>query len=461
MRKRLPFFLMMLFLWSISCDEEAPVSQQEEPKITITDIDHEPDVQQLLPKLKSKSVNSRVSSLEMTGAFYKYEEPDSGILNYTVPLADDSPEYFENLILFKRDGGFYGYIYRYISDGTQGSDESFRGVLQQFDLEGNQVAEFSVPLTSDSIVANGRKYLCVKSVDQTCRNIYKTIKVTDYPCHCQYDQKTVVDRICTITITQGMCDDLSGGGSSYLGSGTGNSSAGGGGNVSDNGGKSTVVIAPGKNQPYIKETCAHCIENQLKDPCLRNVADKVLDPQLASKYNRLILDMFNKTDKVNLIIRESDAEDMKEPKKKGANGWTEPVESHNGIVDIIIELNAEKLNSNVSQEYIASTIYHEAFHAIVHYFDKDKWFFLQNTPTDDHIAIFYNYLDLIASALQKAYPNLTLREAQGLLLKGMMKYEKDWDALFNKILARKNFTKEQIDIIEKRYESNTSGTSCD
>jgi hypothetical protein len=43
----------------------------------------------------------------------------------------------------------------------------------------------------------------------------------------------------------------------------------------------------------------------------------------------------------------------------------------------------------------------------------------------------------------------------------MMKYEKDWDALFNKILARKNFTKEQIDIIEKRYESNTSGTSCD
>lgn len=100
----------------------------------------------------------------------------------------------------------------------------------------------------------------------------------------------------------------------------------------------------------------------------------------------------------------------------------------------------DKLNCNVSQEYIASTIYHETFHAIVHYFDKDKCFF-QNTPTDDHIAIFYTYLDLIASGLQKTYPNLTLREAQGLILKGMMDYKKEWGVLFDKILLKKNLQK--------------------
>jgi hypothetical protein len=51
----------------------------------------------------------------------------------------------------------------------------------------------------------------------------------------------------------------------------------------------------------------------------------------------------------------------------------------------------------------------------VHYFDRDEWF--KNTPTEDHIAIFSTYLDLVAEGLQSAYPNLNSREAQGLILK--------------------------------------------
>lgn len=437
----------------------------------MTDIHHEPGVQELLSKVKTGSANGRVSSIDVDGAFFKYEDLDSGILNYTFLLPDDSRDYFENLVLAKYDDGFYGYIYRYIPDKNYTREEPFRGVLQQFDLNGNAIAKFTIPFERDSVSAGGRIQLlnqCVKSIEQNCVTTYEVETVTDYPCHCQYDRKTQVSKICTFSFNMGWCDDMTttpptGGGGTYIGMGSGPSPKGGGGNSTGTTKptpKKPVVLLP-DNDMYVGDKCVACIENYLKDPCLKMVAKKVLDPAIASKYNNLIQDIFNKNDKVNLIIREGDAEDMKNDYKKGANGWTEPVESHNGIVNIIIELNTKKLNSNVSQEYIASTIYHEAFHAIVHYFDKDKWFFLQSTPTDDHIAIFYNYLDLIASALQKAYPNLTLREAQGLLLKGMMKYEKDWDALFNKILASKNFTKEQIDIIEKRYESNTSGTSCD
>jgi hypothetical protein len=469
MRKHIPFAFVMLFLWSISCNEETPVARPDSSRITITDIHHEPGVNALLSKIKTGSANGRVSSLEVDGAFFKYEDLDSGILNYTFSLPDDSPDYFENLVLSKYDDGFYGYIYRYIPDKIQPTPESFRGMIQQFNLEGRQIGEFSVPFSSDTITTSGRTQLinqCVQSIEQVCVTTYEIRTVTDYPCHCQYDRKTVVGQVCTFSFNRGWCDDMTGippagGGGTYVGMGDGPSPRSGSGGY--NGTvkpvkKNPIVVAPG-NDLYVGDKCVACIENQLKDPCLKAVAKKVLNPAIASSYNKLIQDIFNKSDKVNLIIREGDAEDMKIPKKKGANGWTEPVESHNGIVDIIIELNTEKLNSNVSQEYIASTIYHEAFHAIVHYFDKDKWFFA-NTPTDDHIAIFYTYLDLIASGLQNAYPSLTLREAQGLVLKGMMDYKKEWGVLYDKILQKKNITEDQLRDIVRRHSSKISGTFC-
>jgi hypothetical protein len=468
MRKHLAFALLMLFLLSASCDDETPVSNDTEPKITMTDIHHETGVQELLSKIKTGSANGRVSSLEISGAFFKYEEPDSGILNYTFLLPDDSPAYYENLILSKQADGFYGYIYRYIPDSTQEADGSFQGTIKQFDLDGKQIGKFSIPFTRDTIYSGGRTQLinqCIQSIDQVCVTEYEVRVVTDYPCHCQYERKTAVGQVCTFSFNRGWCDDMTGvppaGGGTYVGIGDGPAPRSGSGSNSGTVKpvkKNPVVVVPG-NDLYVGDKCVACIENYLKDPCLKMVAKKVLDPAIASSYNKLIQDIFNKNDKVNLIIREGDAEDMKNDDKKSANGWTEPVESHNGIVDIIIELNTEKLNSNVSQEYIASTIYHEAFHAIVHYFDKDKWFFV-NTPTDDHISIFYTYLDLIASGLQKAYPNLTLREAQGLILKGMMDYKKEWGALYDKILQKKNITEDQLRDIVRRHSSKISGTSC-
>ncbi|SKC78975.1 type III secretion system effector protein [Ohtaekwangia koreensis] len=470
MKKHLAVFFIILFLWASSCNEETPVSKTSQEKIVVTDLDHEPIAKDLLSKLQGRASNGRINSLEIKDAFFKYENPDSGVLNYTFPLPYESPDYFENMILSKYDDGFYGFIYRYIPDESYIKGESFRGTLQQFDLEENLIGEFSIPFKQDSIYKSGRTQMvnqCVKSIEQNCVTTYKVETVTDYPCHCQYDRKTQLSSVCTFSFNMGMCDDMiavppAGGGGTYVATGSGPSPKAGGGNTTGTTKPKTkpVVIVVPENDLYVGDECVACIENLLKNPCLKMVAKKVLNPALASSYNKLIQDMFNKNDKVNLIIREGDAEDMKIPEKKMANGWTEPVESHNGIVDVIIELNTENLNENDSQEYIASVIYHEAFHAIVHYFDKDKWF-SENTPTDDHVAIFYTYLDLIASGLQKAYPNLTLREAQGLILKGMMAYEKQWGDLFNKILDKKNFTKEQIDTIVRRYENKTSGTSCD
>jgi hypothetical protein len=436
----------------------------------MTDIHHEPGVHELLSKVKTGSANGRVSSIDVDGAFFKYEDLDSGILNYTFLLPDDSPDYFENLVLCKYDDGFYGSVYRYIPDGVHSTDGSFQGTIEQFDLEGQQIAEFPIPFMRDSIHAHGRVQMlnqCVKSIEQNCVTTYKVESVTDYPCHCQYDRKTKLGSVCTFSFNMGMCDDMiteppAGGGGTYVGAGNGPSPLAGGGG---SGGtvapkpapKKPIVVYVPENDIYIGDKCVACIENQLRDPCLKMVAKKVLDPAIASKYNTLIQDIFNKNDKVNLIIREGDAKDLQDPEYAVANGWAEPPQSHDGIVDVAIKLNLKNL-AGASQEYVASTIYHESFHAIVNYFDRDKWF--KNTATDDHIAIFGIYLDLIAEGLQKAYPNLSSREAQGLILKGMLKYEKDWGELFNKLLIKKGFKTGELEGIERRYKNAVSGTSC-
>jgi hypothetical protein len=245
-----------------------------------------------------------------------------------------------------------------------------------------------------------------------------------------------------------MCDDLASGGS-YVGGGSSNSP--GGGSAPGNGGNGTVVIAPDKNQPYFKETCVHCIDNRLKNPCLKKVAEKVLKPTLASTLNRLIQDIFNKNDKVNLILMD----DIDSASTK--LGETDPPRESNDILSITIHLNPGKLSVG-SEELAASTIYHEAFHAIVLYLDKDDIF--KYSPTEHHIAIFTNYLDLLGAALNKAYPALSPRDAKGLILKGMKIYAGTWGELYNKILVRGGLKESEIDTITDRHERAISGTRC-
>ncbi len=471
MQKRLPVFFAILFLWASSCNEETPVSKTSREKIIVTDLDHEPIAKDLLSKLQGKASNGRISSLEIKDAFFKYEDPDSGVLNYTFPLPDKSPEYFENMILSKYDDGFYGFIYRYIPDENYIKGESFRGTLQQFDLEENLIGEFTIPFEQDSIYAGGRTQLlnqCVQSIEQKCVTTYKVETVTDYPCHCQYDRRTQLSSVCTFSFNMGMCDDMTtappGGGGTYVAMGSGPSpKAGGGGSGGNTTGTikpktNPVVIVVPENDLYVGDKCVACIENLLKNPCLKMVAKKVLNPALASTFNNLIQDIFNKNDKVNLIIKEGSLT------KDAAIGSTNPAAIENGIMSVTVTLDPTKLAQS-SQERIASVIYHECFHAIVNSLSNNSY-----SGDEQHIVMFTNKLDLLAQALAAVYPAMSLGDAKGMILVGLiakdggMSPEGDkWPTPFvDKVLSYSHFTRSQIDIIFKRYETfHTSGTACD
>jgi hypothetical protein len=87
MQKYLSIVLAILLVWGSSCDHDETRIQQvaTEKKITITDLEHEPAVKELLSNVQGSFANGRISSLEIADAFFKYSEPDSGILN--IPLA--------------------------------------------------------------------------------------------------------------------------------------------------------------------------------------------------------------------------------------------------------------------------------------------------------------------------------------------------------------------------------------
>lgn len=166
MRKHLLIVWVMLFLWSSSCDEENAETKQTDKKVFVTDLNHEPVVRELLSQFKQSASNGRIANLEISNAFFKYEDADSGILNYTFPLPDSDFHYFENLVLSQYEDGFYGFIYRYIPEDSAADVESFRGTLQQYDLSAKLIGEYTIPF--DAVNPAGRSQLinqCVRSIE--------------------------------------------------------------------------------------------------------------------------------------------------------------------------------------------------------------------------------------------------------------------------------------------------------
>jgi hypothetical protein len=368
MQKYLSIALSIVLLWISSCDHDETKLQQAatEKKITITDLEHEPVVKELLSKVQGSSANGRISNLEITDAFFKYSEPDSGILNYTFRLPDDSPDYFENLVLSQYEDGFYGFIYRYIPDGPYIAGNSFKGILQQYNLAGELIREITIPTAQDSAAAGGRAQLmnqCV-SIEQTCTTIYEVETRTDYPCHCQYDHKTEVSSVCTFSFNRGWCDDMiavspAGGGGTYVGSSDAAPRSGGlGGNTSaPKPVKNPVVVVP---EPGFDDITF----NNVKSPCLVRVIKNLMRKDFKNKINHLAMTKFVEMGvAVNLDFNE--AINIKNEKGQISHAATSPVFSvdSEGNTHVTINLNSSTL-PGTSELFQIITIYHESVHGI-------------------------------------------------------------------------------------------------
>lgn len=371
MRKQLPIVAVVLLLWNSACnsDESGVTQVQPQNKITLTDLDHEPAAKELISKLQSKAANGRVSTIEVTDAFFKYEDLDSGILNYTFKLPDDSPDYFENLVLSRYDDGFYGFIYRYIPKESYIPGSDFEGILQLYNLEGGLIQELQIPFSNDSISANGRTQLlnqCVRSVEQTCVTTYEVETVTDYPCHCQYDRRTQVSKICTFSFNMGWCDDMiaippAGGGGTYIGASDATPRSGGSGG-------STSTPKPVKKNPVVVIVPEPGFDditfNNVKSPCLVSVIKNLMRKDFKNKINQNAKYWFVDAEQAqNLNFKEVNTilTDIKEPiQAQTSSAYSTP----NKIQYIDILLNSSTL-PGTSEMFQIVAIYHETMHAVL------------------------------------------------------------------------------------------------
>lgn len=208
---------------------------------------------------------------------------------------------------------------------------------------------------------------------------------------------------------------------------------------------------------YENNYWAYCINNQLVNPCLSGVANKVLDTDLVSTYNQLIQEIFNSDEKTNLTL----VEGQLPPDKIAA---TNPLNKHDGMIDVTLILDPAKLIGG-SQEFIGAVIYHECFHAIIKTLSNGSY-----ASDDQHIAMFTNYLDLLASSLESAYPGMQPGDAKSLILIGLVALDggpnptdpDEWPTAFvDKVLNFSGFSRTQISHVNTRYQAmHISGTAC-
>ena len=450
MQKYLPIVLGILLLWGSSCDHDESRHQQvsTKKKITVTDLEHEPAVKDLLFKIQGSSANGRISSLEIADAFFKYSEPDSGILNYTFRLPDESPDYFENLVLSQYEDGFYGFIYRYIPDGPYIAGDSFKGTFQQYNLTGELILQFTTSAMPDSVSAGGRVQLlnqCVKSIDQTCTTIYEVETRTDYPCHCQYDHKTVVSSVCTFSFNRGWCDDMiaippAGGGGTYIGASDATPRSGGAGG-------STATPKPVKKNPVVvvPPNDDDIIYDKVKSPCLRTIIKKLISKDLTNDINKATLNIFETKQNINLIFEE-DANLGDKPGRTIAK-------SINGSFNVTIWLNPNLANS--SSEYVASVVYHEAMHA---YLNANTTI---SAELEQHVEMAENYIGWLNDALREIHPGLSNKNATALALRGLSNVMKNNPSYWDDLIKSLGFTNTaEVVSVTDGYRNGTDGTTC-
>lgn len=187
-----------------------------------------------------------------------------------------------------------------------------------------------------------------------------------------------------------------------------------------------------------------CLQNQLTDPCLKGVADIVLNPNLVNTYNNLIQELFNSTEDVNWILKNQN--------NISGSAVTDPPTVSDMRINITTTLDPTDL-SNKSQEFIASTIYHEAFHAIMFYYTGTDY-----TPTEQHYQMMTKYLNLISEALQGAYPNISLTEAKGLILKEALNTKLN-PIVRGEILNRIGLSEQDVTNIVTKFITNAPGST--
>jgi len=156
----------------------------------------------------------------------------------------------------------------------------------------------------------------------------------------------------------------------------------------------------------------YSITNNVKNPCLKDMVDEVINKDIVFKANETLKSIFGANEKINIIFDEST--DL----EKGVNGNAQASkifkDSEGNLVsmDVNVKLNLETLPSS-SQEYIAMVVVHESVHAYLNY----KGF---SYNTNQHDMMLKDYVGVIANYLVNNF-NTPVQDAHSVAFGGLYK----------------------------------------
>ncbi|MBP6144456.1 MAG: hypothetical protein KA445_02355 [Sediminibacterium sp.] len=202
-----------------------------------------------------------------------------------------------------------------------------------------------------------------------------------------------------------------------------------------NGGGGNGIIFIGGNEAA---ATAPKIENLVKDPCLANIVQKIIEKDLANAMSQRLLSIFDKSETMNLYFIESSVND-----RPGNFRVTYP---KSGISNYTIYLDLTRMPI-ASNEYKAAVIIHEITHAIIRSnltSDENK----AMLDTEKHYNMLQNYVQEMKDFLQETF-TLNDQEALSMIFSGIGDLNNEnnstsvnagWENNFKKIISSHGFS---------------------
>ncbi|WP_313419283.1 hypothetical protein [Sphingobacterium multivorum] len=218
-----------------------------------------------------------------------------------------------------------------------------------------------------------------------------------------------------------------------------------GGSGGGGGGSGTTVTRGG----YI-------ITNNLNNPCLKGMVDKIVDKDIVFKANESLKSIFGANAKFNVIFYESTE------LKSDVNGNAKPnrivYDSQGNLseMDVDIKLNLNNLPGS-SQEYIAMIVVHEAVHA---YLDYKGYSY----NTNQHDIMLRDYVDVIANYLVNNF-NTPVNDAYSVAFGGLYQAfqnsvnNQTWSSIESKLGNKLPSLNDRSRILAD-YETGHKGAKC-
>jgi hypothetical protein len=185
------------------------------------------------------------------------------------------------------------------------------------------------------------------------------------------------------------------------------------------------------------------IYNNIGTPCLNSLASTLIDANLKNEIALSLSSIFGVSTSSNLTIEE-DA-------NLSVPGRTQVTSVQNPF-NVTIWINSNLVNA--SKEYSAAVIYHESLHAFINASDGTYL-----SQLEQHVEIAEKYVIVLRDALIEVFPNLSIKDANGLALSGLRDVMTNNPPYFNTLITRLGFANvSELNSLNDSYKNKTKGT---